>query len=281
MAGFHKQFGNCTGPLDFPMQEEDARDLEKKLDSGEYSPFKMVKSNSYEHFVEGERADVSIISDASVDKMGEVVDPKSLDFTTFRKNPVVAWNHNYSIPPLGKSLWQKLIGGNTWKAKTVYINRPENHPTESPWLPDSIFHMIKSGSMRGKSIGGAAKWRQPTQEDADRLGFDLAKAKRISESVEVFEYSVCPIGINSNTIVESVSKGVKWPEDFLSNEWPEILDTIKQYNVDIPLITEFITLEDFKKSQQTKFFETIQNVEKRVPDLVEQCIKRLQGKAYS
>ena len=30
----------CQGPLDFPMIDIDARDLEKQLASGEYSPFR-------------------------------------------------------------------------------------------------------------------------------------------------------------------------------------------------------------------------------------------------
>jgi len=280
MAGFHKSFGNCTGPLDFPMQETDARDLEKKLDSGEYSPFRLVKSDAFEHFVEGERADVSVISDASVDKEGEVIDPKSLDFTTFRKNPVVAWNHNYSIPPVGKSIWQKCIGGNCWKAKTTYISKPDDYPKEQPWLPDSIFHMIKSGSMKGKSIGGAVKWKQPTEADATRLGFELSKCKRISESVEVFEYSVCPIGINSNTIVEAVSKGVKWPIDVLSNEWPEILELLKQQEDPVPIIKSFVTLKDFEAQKKKEFVAVVKGIEDKVPQLVEDCIKRLQGKVY-
>lgn len=280
MAGFNKAFGTCIGPLDFPMQETDARELEKKLGSGEYSPFRMVKNAAFEHFVEGERADVSVISDASVDKEGEVIDPKSLDFTTFKKNPVVAWNHNYNIPPVGKSIWQKLIGGNLWKAKTVYLSRPENHPADAVWLPDSIFHMVKSGSMKGKSIGGAVKWRQPTAEDATRLNFDLAKAKRISESVEVFEYSVCPIGMNSNSIVEAVSKGIKWPEEILSNEWPEILETIKDLTKPLPIIKSFRTLEDYNKEMKENFSKMLRTIEGKIPEIVENTIKRLQGKVY-
>ena len=119
-----KEYGTCQGPLDFPMQDEDARELEKKLESGEYSPIKLTKSE-FEYFHEGERADVSIINDASIDKDKEIVDPDSLDFKNFRKNPLVTYNHNYDAAPVGKSIWQKKVGG-VWKAKTVYTDRPQS-----------------------------------------------------------------------------------------------------------------------------------------------------------
>ena len=176
---FIKTFGDCSGPLDFPMSTEDARELEKKLDSGEWSPIRIQKSNAFESVLVGERSEISIISDESLDRDGEIIDPQSINFKKFQGNPIVAWNHNYEIPPLGKSLWQKLCTGGIWKAKTQYASRPESLPKDSSWFPDSVFHLIKSGTLNAKSIGGAVKWREVTKEDIDKNP-KYYTAKRIS-----------------------------------------------------------------------------------------------------
>ena len=62
MAKFHKAYGNCSGPLDFPMQDTEARELEQMLESGDWSPFKLQKGESLESILDGERSDVSVIN---------------------------------------------------------------------------------------------------------------------------------------------------------------------------------------------------------------------------
>lgn len=278
---FNKSFGTCIGPLDFPMSDEGARDLETKLESGEYSPFRFAKSDAYESFSENERSDISVITDGSIDKEGEVIDPDSIDFTEFRKNPVVAFNHNYDLPPVGKSIWQKKTNVG-WKAKTQFNSRPKEHPEKEAWFPDTLFHMIKSGSMRGKSIGGAMKMRQPTQEDADRLGFELSKCKRISEKIEIWEYSVCPIGVNNNAIVQAISKSeINLSEDFIKNEMPEVFEALKKF---LPNKVEevleagnFRTLNEFNREQQIAINEVEARLIGQMPSYIDQAYKRLMG----
>ncbi len=283
MPDFNKAFGTCTGPLSFPMNDNDARDLEKKLESGEYSPFRLQKADAFEGFFEGERSDISVITDASIDKEGDVVDPDSLDFKAFEKNgSVVAFNHNYNIPPVGKALWFKKCAGNIHKAKTQYTSRPDTHPKDAVWFPDSIFHMIKAKTLNGKSLGGAVKWGKPTQEDADRLDFDLSKANRISKRAIVFEYSVCPIAMNNNAIVEAISKSAFIiPEDILSTEFPEVylaLQELQKNSPQIPFIKSFVTAEDYKKEQAKLRKQKIKELEKSIPEMVNDSLSRLMGK---
>jgi len=277
MSKFNKAFGNCQGPLDFPMRDNDAKALEAKLDTGEFERIRIQKAG-FEYFIEGEHADVSIINDGSLDKDGEVVDPDSLNFEKYQKNPTVSYNHNYEIPPVGKSIWQKKVNG-CWKAKTVYTDKPNDYPNDQVWFPDSIFHMIKSGTMRGKSVGGAASWREPTQEDADRLGFKLDKAKRITKSVDIWEYSVCPIGVNGNTVVELVSKGLEVPSWF-AEEFPEIKQYInanKEKIVEIPIIKSFTTIQDFKSAHEALKNQKVKELQEQIPQIVENTFKRLLG----
>jgi|GEM_PF-1364661 len=275
-----KDYGNCSGPLGFPMQEKDARELEEMLDTGEWSHCTIRKSEMDGVFP-GERSDISVISDDTIDKDGDVIDPKSVSFERFRQNPVVAYNHMYDIPPIGKSLWQKLVGGNTWKAKTQYISRPETHPREAAWLPDSIFHMIQSGSMRGKSLGGAVKWRGVTEEDVATHP-TWKSARRVSEKVVVYEYSACPLAVNNNTVVEEVSKAVlSLPEEIMRQDFPEAYEAIKELKKktsSLPVIKSYVTVEEFKRKQELLLQAKVAEVKSQLPKMVEDTFKRLTGK---
>lgn len=283
MIEFDKAYGDCIGPLDFPMKDADAKQLEMDLESGEYSPLRLVKSNAFEAFIPGEKADISVISDGSIDSHGEVVDPESLDFSSFQKNPVVAYNHNYDIPPVGKSLWQKKCQGHVWKAKTKYVERPESF-TEDAWFPETIWHLVKSGTLNGKSIGGSVKWRSPTEEDAKRLNFDLSSAKRISEKALIFEYSCCPLGVNRNTVVEAIAKSViSIPDNILKSDFPDVftaLQTIQKEEDSKFHISKksFITREEYAEQRRIFLKAKISEVKNSIPNLVEETFKRLTGK---
>lgn len=274
MHTFYK--GYCTGPFGFPMLEEDARELDKELqntneDIGSFRLFKgHDKSN---HFIDGERADVSIITDESVDEEGELIELKSMDFTPFRKNPIVTFNHDFNKPPIGRSAWQKQIG-NSIKAKTIYTPRPETLDKNLEWFPDSIFHMVKSGFLPGKSIGGTFKRRAPTSEEIQKYGPSL---KKVGYGAKIFEYSVVTRQANSNAIVEAVSKGlIRIPESYIC-DLPEVaayLEKHKKQQSELPSIENYRTLQDYNE-EMTKQMNEFSN---KVPELVDDVFARLLGK---
>ena len=102
MSNFNKAFGECTGPFGFPMKEDAARNLDQYLQkhAEEDIDYFRKQSGTFEYFIPGEQADVSIITDTSVDKDGEAVDISSLNFDEFRKNPHVPYGHVYTVPPV-------------------------------------------------------------------------------------------------------------------------------------------------------------------------------------
>lgn len=283
MTKLLKQYGDCIGPLSFPMKDQAARELEKMLDTGEYSPLTIQKSVT-ESILEGERSDVSIISDASPDREGELIDPATLDFTEFRNNPIVAFNHRYDLPPVGKSLWQKHItNSNTWKAKTQYFSRPENHPQESEWFPDSIFHLVQNGGMKGKSVGGAVKWREPTQEDADKFRFSLNDVNRISEKAIVYEYSCCPLAMNKNAVVEAVTqKSIQLGDEIIQHSFPEIWELVLKARKDEKpeeLTATFCkTFDDYQAERKEELKKKMSDFELSVPNFLNEVIARELGR---
>jgi len=272
-----KLYGDCIGPLGFPMETSDARDLEKLLDGGEYSPFKLFKGDAFESFNPGENADISVVTDGSIDRDHEMIEPKGVDWVSFRKNPVVTFGHDYHNPPIGKSIWQKQIG-QSWKAKTVYTKRPDNHPKEKEWLPESIFHMVKEGSLPGKSISGAVKWREPSVEQRT-LGI-----KRVAETVKVYEYAVVTMQSNTNAITEMVSRQtISVSKDFLQNNFPEVWENVKKHfeeieKVETLVIKDYKTVDQFKAEYKKQVEAKIANLLLTVPEQVNDSLKRYLGR---
>lgn len=220
--------GLVEGPLGFPMVEAAARALDeavKAAPAGTEYVKKSVGLVSESEFVEGERADVSIVTSEAVDRDKEVVLASGLDLTQFRANPVVTANHNYQAFPVGKAQWIKRCG-TLHKAKTIYADKPKDW--KDSWVPDAVWGMVKSGVLRGKSIGFfPIRSHEPT---AAELASNPAwkGAKRIYDESLMFEYAVVGIPANHQSIVEMVAKGTVTQD---------VLDALG-LNVDVPVISK-------------------------------------------
>lgn len=276
MSDYLNCYGDCMGPLGFPMRQDDARELDKTLkehSSDSALAYKRADlTDAYEYFIEKEHADVSVITDSSVDKSKEVIDADGVDFSAFKKNPLVPFNHAWFLPPVGKSIWQKKRN-QQWIAKTLYIDRPDNHPKEKEWIPDTVWHMVKSGFMPAKSVGFLPiEARQPTTEE--RLnGVD---AEIIFSKIKIFEYSVVTVGCNNNAIVEAANKGavtvpkelrIKGLFDFLPPEKAE---------PDLPVKIRGLKLEEYRKGIRDKLYSRVKHLS--VDTLVDDVLARLQGR---
>jgi len=273
-----KEYGTCSGPLGFPMNELEARELDNLLElhskDSAFSYKRITKNNSFEYFIDKERADVSIISDDSIDKDNEIVDPSGLDLTAFRKNPVVTLQHNYWMPPVGKSLWQKQVK-NGWKAKTQYIDRPESHPVDKEWMPDTIWHMIKNGYMPAKSIGFLPlKGHEPTAAEISKNP-ELRKVSFVFDESKLFEYAAVYIGSNDNALVEDVAKGViKMP-----------LDLAAALNIKVTLVEpekppekieiKGITLEQYRSAVHCQLKDAIRGIQIDTDDVIARIMGRV------
>lgn len=127
MASVLKSYGP-EGPLGFPLTDKQARNLEailQKLGKADYR--KTVFTKAPTELNPGERSDVSWISTETPDRYDHIVISKGMDDSQFALNPIVGLNHDYSIPPIGRSLWLKFVkDGDTRgiKAKTIYPPKP-------------------------------------------------------------------------------------------------------------------------------------------------------------
>lgn len=273
-------FGTATSPFGFPLEEDEARNLDHLLEKAEDDfVYFRCSSAEVEYPLEKERSEVSVITDDSVDQTKEVMDLESIDWSYFRKSPNVAYGHNYTIPPIGKSAWQKRVG-NRIKAKTIYASRPKDYPEDKPWFPDTIYHLVAKGFLPGKSIGGVAKKRRITDEDLQKNPH-WAGAEIVRYDSKIYEYSVAPNQINKNAIVESITKGeVSIDDELLHKAFPEIADMIEDYekNNHVPLIKDYMSITQYNENLTTRLEIDLQNVLERTPELVDKVIRRLLGK---
>jgi hypothetical protein len=278
MANFHETYkGLATGPTGIPMRDDDARELEKLLDSGEYSPIRK-HSTKAESFSPGERADISVITDESVDGDKQIILAKSIDFSRFQKNPIVTYGHNWYSPPIGKSLWQKKVG-NSWKAKTQYASRPDSIDSKD-WMPDKIWHLVKSGFLPGKSIGGVAKFRSIEKSDVEQNP-EFTGAKEISESVHILEYSVVPIQCNVNAVVQQVAKGeIDLSPEFIHSipELEQLLKEISDRKEELPRIKNYQTAEEYIASLEREMEEKLRNKCLEAPSIINDMLEVQMGR---
>ena len=199
----------CEGPLGFPLKESVARTVEALLATRPKGPEWDYRRTSTApdatELVDGERCDVSVISTPTLDRDQEVVVATGIDLTQFRKSPVVTFAHRYDELPVGRCLWIKHEGERL-KAKTRYTPRPADW--KGDWLPDAIWHMVKTGDLCGKSIGFLPLEGGPPTADEVRRFPQWKDAQWVYRKSLLLEYAVAPVQSNPEALVEAVSKGL-------------------------------------------------------------------------
>jgi hypothetical protein len=146
------------GPLGFPLTDRQALALDALLKalpkSDEFRYRKAVSARGPSELLAGERSDVSWISTENPDRTCEVVVARGMNDSQFKLNPIVTMQHAYTIPPVGRSLWRKVVKDGELKgvkAKTQYPACPAEW--QGSWPADVAFALVQADLLRGKSIG--------------------------------------------------------------------------------------------------------------------------------
>jgi hypothetical protein len=207
-----RPYYDTEGPLGFPMRDADARALDallQALPAEERQPRRRVLAKALTELSPGERADVSWISTEAVDRDQEVMRAGGLNLSCFKGNPIVTLGHQYGLPPVGRSLWQKRVKDGDRlgiKAKTLYPARPDDWPAGQPWLPDSAFALVEAGLMAGKSIGFLPlRWHSPSSQEVAQQP-QLKEVARVIDEWLLLEYACTWLPVNPESLVEAVSK---------------------------------------------------------------------------
>ena len=200
---FHHRYPE--GPLGFPMPDAMARAVEAVLRSLPSHCAYRHKITTGGDLLPGDRADVSWITTEAVDRAGDVVSSRGMDDSQFLLNPLVTLNHDYALPPVGRSVWRKRID-NGIKARTHYPPRPDGWPIMQGWPPDHVFALIQAGLLAGKSIGFLPlQTHVPDEKEVRRRGWP-DHVRLVIDRWLLLEYACVSLPANPQTLVESVSK---------------------------------------------------------------------------
>lgn len=266
------------GPLGFPLTDTQAKTLDtiiKKLPSTkEYDYRKTVFTKAPTELNDGERSDVSWISTEAPDRVNEVVIAKGMDDSQFALNPIVTLCHDYSIPPIGRSLWRKFQkDGQTRgiKAKTIYPAKPESWGDDT-WPPDKVFTLVQMGLLNGKSIG----WlpiKTHWADDKEVHKNEWPQNTLVIDEWLLIEYAVATIPCNPETVVDVVAKaGKPTPELCKALGWDMKLFEVSPKKEEKGETVKFTPLSEIEKAM-SKRVESIS-----LPTLIQDLFDRKRGR---
>lgn len=202
--------------------------VHKTYSSGVFSKF---------HVEDGKREFIATITTNTVDRDGDVMDPKGADIKSFQSNPVIFLNHEAWEMPIGKAQWIRRFteAGKAGLLSKGYISDKTERGKEA-------FGLMQDGILTTTSIGFGIKAggaREPNEDETKKY----PGIKRMVTKWELFEFSVVGIPANTDAIIQQVSKmskvpdwlGVKVPEVALKQREPEPVTMVKPVRLQRPV----------------------------------------------
>jgi hypothetical protein len=95
---------------------------------------------------EGSRRVTFVLSDASVDRVGDTLAVDVWDFAAFRRNPVVLFAHDALAPPIGR-MWNIRSDG------ARLLGDVEFASAETYEFADTIYKLVRDGYLKAGSVG--------------------------------------------------------------------------------------------------------------------------------
>jgi HK97 family phage prohead protease len=139
----------------------------------------------------GDRTVRFVLSDGSVDRMGDTVNVGGWDLSAYKRNPVVLFAHDASAPPIGRTV-------SVWSDGTRLLGDVEFAPAETYAFADTINRLVKGGFLKSGSVG----FLPTVYKFSERPGGVDYKRQ------ELLEFSIVPVPANSNALVEAHAKGI-------------------------------------------------------------------------
>jgi len=161
------------------------------------------------------------VSAGNVDRDGDTIDPAGWDLEAYKKNPVVLWHHDTTIPPIAKSerVW---VEDGKLKALAVFPAKGV-HP-----FADTIHDLVEGGWLNGASVGFRPIEKAPTEKG-------VAYKRQ-----ELYEWSILPVPSNREALREAKAAGVdtepvlKWAREFLATNGDEAVRKALAEAVPVP-----------------------------------------------
>lgn len=175
------------------------------------------------------------ISTARRDRDGDVISPDGWNLKDYKKNPVVLWGHNPSIPPVGRSLKTWVEDGKL-KAQAEFAD-VDVDPTG---FSDTIYRMLKSGYLKATSVGFLPQEFEFLKEKDDETDEIWVTGLKFTKQ-DLLEFSVVGVPSNADALISDKNIDSKPYKDFLE----QALDEYDNYK-DVLLVPKDKAAEVYK-----------------------------------
>lgn len=151
---------------------------------------------------EGERAIEFVCATDGVKRDNNRLRNDGWDITSFAKNPVMLWAHDYNHPPVGS--WRD------WKIEEDENGKPALAMTAvfaDYEFARTVYDLYSAGHMRAVSIGWTPlEYEEMLDEEGRVIGFDFIKN-------ELLECSAVPIPADPDALIKATSRGIITPDE--------------------------------------------------------------------
>jgi hypothetical protein len=147
---------------------------------------------------------VFVISNETVDRDRDTISVDGWNLRNFKKNPVILWGHDYSMPPIANSKNLKKIDGEL-------VSGVRFVPKEIFPFAGMIEEMVRGDFIHATSVGFQG---EEVVFNEKRGGFDFKKQ-------ELLEFSIVPVPSNAEALVQAKSQGInivpmiRWAEQLM------------------------------------------------------------------
>lgn len=132
-----------------------------------------------------------ILSDATVDRIGESIKTDGWDLVKYNQNPVVLFSHDPK-QPIGKCDQAVIEDGKLIFKGIKFATRPDNAVGE--WRPDTIKALVDQGILKAASVGYIAK--EVEINDKAKDGEEVISTYK----AELLEGSIVSVGCNPSAL---------------------------------------------------------------------------------
>jgi phage head maturation protease len=140
-----------------------------------------------------------LVSDETVDRMGDIIKVKGWDISRYKQNPVVLWAHDgKSVPPIGKSTNVRRRYGPARLTADI-----EFAPKEAFEFADTIYQLAARGFIRATSVGFMPTASEEVDEKK-RLKLGMGPYGQLYTGAELMEISVVAVPANPSALQEGV-----------------------------------------------------------------------------
>ena len=231
---------------------------------------------------ESENAKTYVISDSSIDRYDEIVDPRGLDWSQFDKSKkTVFFNHDYNFI-IGRSQWQKLEN-ETWLAKLEFATSTQDARDIRNLAFDGFVGMTSIGFIpQALEIANLEDIKDLSP--SNRGDFDPKKSIWIWRKSEGLEYSLVGIGANrnANEVKSVLAKGLIKSSaviNYVNRELEvlEIKDVMKDNADKVQDVLSKMAEFDNLKTENAALKNEIETIKKQLEKPVEKLAKRRSG----